>query len=636
MAANIYLNWACNKAHKKEHVSFSNFVKKFDITDKESANEAYLSLINSDHIRENRRKRLGDAYRVFRERNEDIFWERRALKIADRRLLINSAIVAKKTAIMNQKAGVKETSSGFRRYQSDLEAIYDSDEVIDDDESESEAEAETNSAGSIAVVESMKQKRSNTNTCDVGKRLQGYTKGNDKDGAPMESKSAPNNAAISSRKRKMSKSSVISEGCWHDLYISLSKLYNNEKDVTFPSVPDGLSLNHSSLFKLARDCLITYRNQMTNKDIILLKDAQVAMSCTANLLSNDISKYFEKEFIAKASNVSKDDTFDHDDEIVNLLAKLKGSIDNGGPSMVRDDATIMKAEMVRKRREQRQSTRSRAEKILEAVETACDLASEKPFGKAPSECDCLNAWVNIFKFLLPDGLTCHTGETSLDSSKPVQSELASEYGNELSESGRRVDLRFSYKGIEVANIELRSPTEKRTSRAKQTRKSIRLNRCIQRSLEKKGLESPTIMSADVAGYMALFYSVAKVEDIYVAGMISDHSKYLAKLGEVALDAAEEQQANFAINEFVNDVKYTAPAEGCVSKSFEATVILSPKRKRVSPGNPSSLNFRISKSTQSNLVWDSEVEAEAETENEFASFQNMIVMSPKPRKTSHEY
>ncbi|KAG0006487.1 hypothetical protein BGZ80_005271 [Entomortierella chlamydospora] len=379
------------------------------------------------------------------------------------------------------------------------------------------------------------------------------------------------------------------------------------------------------------------------------------MSCTANLLSNDTSKYFEKEFIAKASNVCKDGTFDHDDEIVNLLAKLKGSIDNGGPSMVRDDATIMRAEMVRKRREQGQSTRSRTEKILEAVETACDLVSEKPFGKAPSECDCLNAWVNIFKLLLPDGLTCHTGETSLGSSKPVQSELASEYGNELSESGRRVDLRFSYKGIEVANIELKSPTEKRTSRAKQTRKSIRLSRCIQRSLEKKGLESPTIMSADIAGYMALFYSVAKVEDIYVSSMISNHSvclptskhtlskfldgkslscmsnfvKYLAELGEMAFDAAEEQQADFAINEFVDDIKYTAPTEQCVSKSFEATIILSPKRKRASPGDPSSLNLRTPKWTQSNLVWDGEVETGAETENGFTSFQNMIAMSPKP-------
>ncbi|KAG0013348.1 hypothetical protein BGZ80_011129, partial [Entomortierella chlamydospora] len=40
----------------------------------------------------------------------------------------------------------------------------------------------------------------------------------------VESRSASNNAATSSRKRKMSKSSVISEDCWHDLYVSLSKL----------------------------------------------------------------------------------------------------------------------------------------------------------------------------------------------------------------------------------------------------------------------------------------------------------------------------------------------------------------------------------------------------------------------------
>ncbi|KAG0352049.1 hypothetical protein BGZ54_002983, partial [Gamsiella multidivaricata] len=128
IATNIYLNWACNKERKKEHASSPNFVKKFDFTDKESANEAYLSFISSHRIRENRRRELHEAYKVFRERNEDIFWERRALEIADRRLLINSAIVAKKTAAMAQKASIKEASSGFRRYPSDLKAIDDSDD----------------------------------------------------------------------------------------------------------------------------------------------------------------------------------------------------------------------------------------------------------------------------------------------------------------------------------------------------------------------------------------------------------------------------------------------------------------------------------------------------------------------------
>ncbi|KAF9106038.1 hypothetical protein BGX27_009347 [Mortierella sp. AM989] len=99
------------------------------------------------------------------------------------------------------------------------------------------------------------------------------------------------------------------------------------------------------------------------------------MSCTANLLNNDTSRHFEREFVTKATNVCKDDTFGHENEIVSLLAKLKRSIDNEGPSMLRDDATIMRAEMVIKRREQGQSTISRAEKILEAVEyqTASDL-----------------------------------------------------------------------------------------------------------------------------------------------------------------------------------------------------------------------------------------------------------------------
>ncbi|KAF9367259.1 hypothetical protein BGX21_007638, partial [Mortierella sp. AD011] len=51
----LYLEWANDKKPRKAHVSFPNFVKMFDLTDKETAIEAFLSLISSSVLRETRR-----------------------------------------------------------------------------------------------------------------------------------------------------------------------------------------------------------------------------------------------------------------------------------------------------------------------------------------------------------------------------------------------------------------------------------------------------------------------------------------------------------------------------------------------------------------------------------------------------
>ncbi|KAF9115716.1 hypothetical protein BGW39_002972 [Mortierella sp. 14UC] len=113
MSANLFLNWALKVEPKKEHVSFVNFVRKFDFTERDVAHEAYLSLIGSQHIRQCRRKQLHEAYNSFRARNEEGFW-------AERALLVSSANAAKKSVVMIQEAGLLEAGSGLQRYPSDL------------------------------------------------------------------------------------------------------------------------------------------------------------------------------------------------------------------------------------------------------------------------------------------------------------------------------------------------------------------------------------------------------------------------------------------------------------------------------------------------------------------------------------
>ncbi|KAF9410722.1 hypothetical protein BGZ76_005478, partial [Entomortierella beljakovae] len=125
-----------------------------------SANEAYLLLINSENIRQKRRKKLQDLFRVFQERGEDSFWANHSLKAVNRKLLVNSAIIAKKAGVLVQNAGFQEAGGGLRRYPSDLESDDVSFEVIDEsDSSGSEIDTVSTWPGEILPKRSLPQKR---------------------------------------------------------------------------------------------------------------------------------------------------------------------------------------------------------------------------------------------------------------------------------------------------------------------------------------------------------------------------------------------------------------------------------------------------------------------------------------------
>ncbi|KAF8926489.1 hypothetical protein BGZ47_002688 [Haplosporangium gracile] len=140
MITKVHLDWALDKRPSKEHVSFKNFVIKFGFTDKESAHDAYQSLINSQLIRKRRQAKLHKAYKIFQERSEVSFWATQALKNADRMLLLSSATVAKNAGVVIQEAGFREVNSGIKRYPTELSRV-ESLEIIDDsDEDDSETE----------------------------------------------------------------------------------------------------------------------------------------------------------------------------------------------------------------------------------------------------------------------------------------------------------------------------------------------------------------------------------------------------------------------------------------------------------------------------------------------------------------
>ncbi|KAF9420078.1 hypothetical protein BGZ76_004131, partial [Entomortierella beljakovae] len=116
MAINQYVNWALGK-HTKD-VSYPNFVKQFDFTNKGSADEEYMSVITSSHFNQRRQRKLRDSYEAFQKRSDESFWANRNLEIANRMLALNSATVAKKAGVEVQDAGLREATLGLRKNSS--------------------------------------------------------------------------------------------------------------------------------------------------------------------------------------------------------------------------------------------------------------------------------------------------------------------------------------------------------------------------------------------------------------------------------------------------------------------------------------------------------------------------------------
>ncbi|KAF9197873.1 hypothetical protein BGZ49_001513 [Haplosporangium sp. Z 27] len=119
----------------------TKFLKVFGFTDKDIANETYLSVIGSKRIRQNRGEKLLTAFTLFRGRSEELFWSNRALEIADRKLLMDSETIAKMTGTDVLNAGHQEARYGLANYPSNLKSKNMSLEIIDDsDDSKSDVE----------------------------------------------------------------------------------------------------------------------------------------------------------------------------------------------------------------------------------------------------------------------------------------------------------------------------------------------------------------------------------------------------------------------------------------------------------------------------------------------------------------
>ncbi|KAF9944885.1 hypothetical protein BGZ65_011464, partial [Modicella reniformis] len=101
------IQWVLANVETEEQVTFTTFVKRFRFSDKQSATEAYLSLINSSQIRQSRREKLREAFVFFQKNHEEDFWANRALQL-------NSQTSSKKAAVFVQNVGLRQAESAYR------------------------------------------------------------------------------------------------------------------------------------------------------------------------------------------------------------------------------------------------------------------------------------------------------------------------------------------------------------------------------------------------------------------------------------------------------------------------------------------------------------------------------------------
>ncbi|KAF9112942.1 hypothetical protein BGX27_002532 [Mortierella sp. AM989] len=212
----------------------------------------------------------------------------------------------------------------------------------------------------------------------------------------------------------------ITEPPWHELTMVLDQIVNGENIITFPKY-QGSSPLHKHLFELAVTSLENYLEQ---PDQSLLKDAQVAMSCTFNTMSTRACERFNKEDSTilqqvKASCYMESITIHPCTEIIQRYAQVIQEKDVAYlVRRLKTDQGVLNAQYLEA--ETLHDNAKVEDKTLSCLNHLCENVLNPPFGsETPSEQDWVNIWVRLLHIIKEDA-TFHTGEKILESSKSLR------------------------------------------------------------------------------------------------------------------------------------------------------------------------------------------------------------------------
>ncbi|KAF9904175.1 hypothetical protein EC991_002969 [Linnemannia zychae] len=352
-------------------------------------------------------------------------------------------------------------------------------------------------------------------------------------------------SSLSGSPVKRKRAIVRTEDPWHELTLSLTKIVNGQK-TDFPLSAPSMTSAAKVLFNHAVNLLDEYQQQTPDKkDTTLIKDAQVAMSCLLNTMSPRAVNHFmfekEEETVTDAIDSTTLSYFEEHECL----------------AYAREYCTVLE------------------EHGLEYLIRKLAIDRGQLFSSYPLDESLPKAVVIKEKVLrvLEKVVTIHSGEKVLEASKIMRNQQAVEYGD-LSDSGRKVDLIFSYDKVELSNVEFKRQDISPKNITVQCRKNIRLGRCIQELHKSYGIKDPVVMMADVAGYVGFFYLVKPLKGISVAGKTTRSMAILPNTAG-AMEVFLKGTSLAMIWNYLDFLERQGPKE----RDFSNVVTFSPSRKR---------------------------------------------------------
>ncbi|KAF9198299.1 hypothetical protein BGZ49_000913, partial [Haplosporangium sp. Z 27] len=284
-------------------------------------------------------------------------------------------------------------------------------------------------------------------------------------------------------------------------------------------MPDisSLSNERQGLCRSAYDSLLVYK--FDRSQIVSKKDASVALSCTVNLSSQNISNYLDASFLdsAKSAHVLNLPP----SRTAHILEPLLEVLEKNDVKYLQEEVQILRGQY---RQVQRQGGLAPLlwEPLLNVVEHVCRLVLRPSFEDHSSEADVVSEWKAIINYLLEgSNVYMKSGECVSGSSKEMK-EILDEDFDDFGKFGRKVDLLFHANGQELVNCEFKLAEASNLDIEIQNRKNIRLNRAIMENQKRASDLSLELLYMDFQGWNGSLFALYPYDGIYI-------SKYLRPL-----------------------------------------------------------------------------------------------------------
>ncbi|KAF9327588.1 hypothetical protein BG006_009120 [Podila minutissima] len=263
------------------------------------------------------------------------------------------------------------------------------------------------------------------------------------------------------------------------------------------------------------ECLSSHirgdRHQHNKDSWTWVKDAFVCLSFTVDLTSTCVSNYFEDAVIASAKKACLEEWAPGRD-LSSFLEPFWRTL------LVTDDVRVF-GHHVLKNMAMMEDIEAVDFRILKSLHKICEFLTssdlEQGAGDALAEADYVQLWKTLFSiFLSQSSVYSRAGERILSSSRQVLEMLDEEIAD-ISTTGRKADLTFKSKDLELANFEFKSHDKPETCLQLQHRKNLRLNRAIMEQLRDCHLEEPRLAFADFEDLLndgALFKALIALTD----------------------------------------------------------------------------------------------------------------------------